>query len=237
MTEMTDSEKISALYKRINSEHDISHDDVMSIAHAVDDRPWDAVRFAGMLREDRFKDVIDPCSIINARSGNCPEDCAFCAQSVHHDTGVSTYPMLPERTIVEAARRAFGHGVRRFCIVTSGRGINSDGELTAIARCVEKIRDIGILPCATLGTLDSEQLGTLKDAGLHRYHHNIETSESFFPRICSTHSYQERVETLLAAKSTGLSVCSGGIIGMGEDMAHRAEMALASGRSTLTPCP
>lgn len=193
----------------------------------LENSPWDAITDAGRKARQHFGDRVDPCSIINAKSGNCSEDCAFCAQSVHHNTDARVYPLRDRETIVEAARNAYGYGVRRFCIVTSGRGIYSDEELETIASCIREIKAMGIKPCATLGTLNFEQLAFLKDAGLHRYHHNIETSRNFFPNICSTHTFEERVETLNSAREVGLSLCSGGIIGLGETMRDRAEMALS----------
>lgn len=215
------------LYDKASSGKGLYADDIPSLLDLLDKEPWEVISHAGRLREIFFKDRVDPCSIINARSGNCPEDCAFCAQSAHHGAETAVYPLLHADRILDSARTAFEKGVRRFCIVTSGRGIDSNKELGAIAGCVGKIKEMGISPCATLGTLDARQLGTLKSAGLYRYHHNIETSRGFFPRVCSTHGYDERVETVRAAKSVGLSICSGGIMGMGETVADRAEMAIA----------
>ncbi len=198
---------------------------ISNLFKELEEKPWEFILAAGRTRERNFGPGVDACSIINARSGNCPEDCAFCAQSAHHTAQARAYPLLPEGEVLSAAKRVFDKGVRRFCIVTSGRGIGSEKELSAIARMVERVREIGFLPCATLGALSQSQLRTLKGAGLHRYHHNLETSRSFFPRICSTHTYDERIETLSAAKEAGLSTCSGGIFGMGEDMQDRADMA------------
>lgn len=205
----------------------IARDDAPALLAALDGRPWDMFGLAARLREARFGGGVDACSIVNAKSGNCSEDCAFCAQSVHHGAEVKTYGLLPEDEIVAKAAEARERGVRRFCIVTSGRGISSAKDLDAIARCVSRIREMGVMPCATLGTLDMEQLRTLRDAGLNRYHHNIETSRGFFDKVCTTHGYDERVATLGDAGGLGLSLCSGGIIGMGETMADRAEMAFA----------
>jgi biotin synthase len=169
---------------------------------------------------------VDCCSIINAKSGNCSEDCSFCAQSVHYNTEAETYGLITPDEILESAKKSLDMGVRRFCVVTSGRGIENDRELDAIAGVISSMRDMGIMPCATLGILDERQLGVLKEAGLNRYHHNIETARSFYPQICSTHDFDERVKTVLMAARLGMSVCSGGILGMGETMAQRAEMAL-----------
>jgi len=202
-------------------------DDLPGLLNTLDNSPWEAFLAADRLRQKAFGDRVDACSIINAKSGDCPEDCAYCAQSAHHDSDAVVYPLLPEDRIVDAARLAFDKGVRRFCIVTSGKSIYTDEELGSIARCITRIRELGVMPCATLGSLDRNQMRLLKDAGLNRFHHNIETSRTFFPNVCSTHGYDERVETVLMAKELGLSTCSGGIIGMGETASDRAEMALA----------
>jgi len=216
------------LFNQTTPPHDgLDSNSVNLFLSLLDESPWEAIHMAGKQRAEVFGDKIDACSIINARSGNCSEDCAFCAQSAHHQAEADIYRLLPKNEILETAQRAYDNGVRRFCIVTSGRGIESEGELAIIASCVESIRKIGIQPCATLGTLDRGQLKTLKDAGLNRFHHNIETSRRFFPNICTTHNYDERVATLNDAKDVGLSLCSGGIMGLGETMEDRADMAFA----------
>jgi len=127
----------------------------------------------------------------------------------------------------EAAREAKKNGARRFCIVTSGRGIDDDGDLRNIARGIERVSASGLSPCATLGTLTLDQLRYLKDAGLQRYHHNIETSREYFPKICTTHTFDERMDLLRHARSIGLTACSGGILGMGETMRDRVSMAFS----------
>jgi biotin synthase len=127
--------------------------------------------------------------------------------------------------MAEAAASARKNGAKRFCIVTSGRGIDSRDDLGNIAHGIRRVRELGLFPCATLGTLTKEQLACLRDAGLHRYHHNIETSREFFPQICTTHSFDERLDVLNSARSLGLSACSGGILGMGESMDDRIRMA------------
>lgn len=216
-----------SLYEKAAGPGGLTAGDVPGLLCALETRPWEMFLLADALRKLRFGDRVDACSIINAKSGNCSEDCAFCAQSAHHDTETEVYPLLPEDAIVEAARAAFDQGVRRFCIVTSGKAVYTDSELASIARCISRIRGMGMMPCATLGSLNRDQMRYLRDAGLNRFHHNIETSRSFFSRICTTHGYEERVETVMTARELGLSTCSGGIIGMGETMAGRAEMALA----------
>jgi biotin synthase len=127
--------------------------------------------------------------------------------------------------MAEAAKNAKMNDAKRFCIVTSGRGIDSHNDLQNIAKGIQRVRDIGLSPCATLGTLTKEQLTYLRDAGLQRYHHNVETSREYFSKICTTHSFDERLEVLNNARSLGLSACSGGILGMGETMDDRIHMA------------
>ena len=177
----------------------------------------------------RYKgDLADLCSVISAKSGSCPEDCAFCAQSVHYQTGITEYPLFPIDKIIKAAFDAKKNGARRFCISTSGRGIEEDDDITKISEAIGRIRDeVKISPCATLGLMSLDHLKILKDSGLNRFHHNLETSESYYQKICNTHSYTERVEMVKRIKESGLSACVGGILGMGETMEDRADLAIA----------
>lgn len=180
---------------------------------------------ANRIREAFRGDFIDLCSIINAKSGACTEDCKYCAQSVHYNTMADIYPLMKIDRIIKRAEESKGNGARRFCIVTSGKGIEDIEELKDIAETIKKIRRLGLLPCATLGIVGEKELNILKDAGLYRYHHNLETSESFFPEVCTTHTYQEKIKTLRIAKDIGLSVCCGGIFGMGEGWQERIDLA------------
>jgi biotin synthase len=181
---------------------------------------------ADKVRRERTDNKLDVCTICNARSGLCSEDCKFCAQSVHYDTGTPVYPMMNIDEIMESALQAKANGSKRFGIVTSGQGLNMD-EVGYIATVVKEIRDkLDIEVCASLGCLDYDQLTLLKKSGLSRYHHNIETSREFFPKIVSTHTFDDRIVTIRNAIKAGLSTCSGGIIGMGESRRDRADMAL-----------
>ncbi len=186
----------------------------------------DLFALANRVREKFNGNKIDLCSIINAKSGACPEDCSFCAQSAHNKTDAGTYPLINKKEILDAASAAKEKGIKRFCIVTSGKK-PSKKELDNICEYISGLRNIGLLPCATLGMLDIEELRQLKDAGLNRYHHNLETSESFFSEVCSTHTYRDKIKTIESAKSLGLSICSGGIFGLGESWDDRIEMAFA----------
>ena len=165
------------------------------------------------------------CSILNAKSGVCSEDCKFCAQAGRYATGVSTYPLKEKEEILTSAENAKKIGAEKFGIVTSGNQM-TDKKINEIAEVISAINSrVGIGVCASLGALTDRKLKTLKDAGLLCYHHNIETAERFYPRIVSTHSFRERVVTIKAAKAAGLQVCSGGIIGMGETWQDRIDMA------------
>jgi biotin synthase len=182
---------------------------------------------ATQVRERAFKHNVSLCSIVNAKSGLCPEDCSFCAQSAHHATSVAQYPLLDEQTLLDGARAAAANGSGCYGIVTSGSGIRSGEELDRICRVIRQIRSEGLIaPGASLGTLDQFSVQALKEAGLVTYHHNLETSRSFFPNICSTHDYEDDVATVRMAKQAGLRVCSGGLFGLGESMAQRVELAL-----------
>lgn len=169
---------------------------------------------------------VDLCSIINAKSGACPEDCSFCAQSANSRANIEVYSLMNREKIFETASSAKKFGVRRFCIVTSGKKATGI-DLEKICGFISEIKKTGLLPCATLGMLGESELKELKSAGLHRYHHNLETSEAYFNEICTTHTYREKIKTIETAKSLGLSVCSGGIFGLGESWQDRIDMAFA----------
>lgn len=179
---------------------------------------------AGRIRQHFRGDRVDLCSITNAKSGACPEDCSYCPQSSRSSAEIKTYPLVDHETVIGKAEEAKEGGAKRFCIVTSGKKASSK-DLPKIAEMISGVRALGLLPCATLGLLNEEELVMLKNAGLERYHHNLETSEHFFGRICSTHSYTDKLETIQAAKSAGVSLCSGGIFGIGEAWSDRIDMA------------
>lgn len=168
---------------------------------------------------------VELCNILNAKSGLCPEDCKFCAQSARHKANSAVYPLQSKTRMLEAARRAKEMGADRFDIVTSGDKL-SKKEFGVIIEAIGEITGkVKIKMCASLGSMGDEEFSLLKNAGLSRYHHNIESSPGFFPKIVSTHTFADRLNTIKAAKRAGLEVCSGGIIGMGETMDDRIEMA------------
>lgn len=182
---------------------------------------------ASIIREHFVGNKVSLCSIINAKSGRCPENCAFCAQSTHHTSDVPIYPLVDEENLVAGAHAAEKCGSICYGIVTSGTSISSGGELERICRALERIRkETSIAPSCSLGILDEATAKILKAAGAETYHHNLETARSFFPEICTTHDYEEDIATVRAAKNAGMKVCSGGIFGLGESAAQRIEMAL-----------
>ena len=169
---------------------------------------------------------IDLCTIINGKSGRCGENCKYCAQSACHKTGIDEYGFLPKEEILRHALANQKAGVNRFSIVTSGRALNGSDFDKAI-EAYELMNDkLTIDLCASHGILNREQFRRLRAAGVKSYHHNIETSRRFFPSICTTHTYDDRINTIKLAQSEGLEVCSGGIIGMGETWDDRIDMAI-----------
>ncbi len=196
------------------------------IAESPDLNLLDILVAANNIRQRYKGDFIDLCSIVNAKSGNCSEDCAYCAQSSKNKAEAPIYPLMDKEAILQKAEEAKRGRVNRFSIVTSGKRI-SKKELISLSSILKDIRDMGLMPCASLGMLSKDELLFLKESGLDRYHHNIETSERFYPYICSTHTFAGRIKTIESALSVGLSVCSGGIFGMGETWQDRVEMAFA----------
>jgi len=183
---------------------------------------------ADAIRCEHFGNTIETCSIVNARSGRCSENCKWCAQSAHFIASEKEYPFLALDEVLHQARATEAAGVQRFSLVTSGRSLD-DADVDAACRCFEEIRrDIPRLQlCGSFGLLGRAALERLRDAGMTRYHCNLETAPSRFHKLCTTHTVEEKITTLQAAKSLGIELCSGGIIGMGETPQERIEMAFA----------
>ena len=188
--------------------------------------PW-LMACADRLRKTFRGDAIEVCAISNVRSGNCSENCSFCSQSGHHKTSAPVHNYIATDDLVAQAQQAREWGVSDFGVVSKGWGVRSakeHGQLKDYFAALDQHSDIG--RCASLGVLDASTADTLKDYGLENYHHNLETAESYFNNICTTHSYQENIDTINHARSAGLRVCSGGILGMGESLEQRIELAL-----------
>ena len=166
------------------------------------------------------------CTIINARSGRCGEDCTFCAQSCHHQTQAQEYPFLEVEEIVRQGKRDEAAGVQRYSLVTAGRAVTGPELDQALAAYRRLREETGLGLCASFGFQSVEDFRRLKEAGVTRYHANLETSRRNFPNICTTHSYQDKIDNIRRAKQAGLQICSGGIVGLGETWEDRLERAL-----------
>jgi len=186
---------------------------------------------ADYVRSQLGDDTVDACSIVNAKAGNCAEDCGFCAQSVHFDTGIDTYGFLDPEEILDAAKRAERDGAQRFGIVVAEKGVSKEqrpGEWEEVLRAIRLVRDeTDVEVDASLGILTREEAEILADEGINHYNHNIETSPNFFPEIVETHSFADRVQTLELAKDVGMDLCAGVILGMGESPTDRVDAAMA----------
>ena len=183
------------------------------------------IQRADSVRRERVGAKLELCSIRNAKSGQCSEDCKYCAQSVHHKTDVQVYPLDSVDQMVQAAATAKDIGVQRFGIVTSGAALSHD-EVARVAEATSEIRSrIGIKGLWFAGHPSSKRPAIIK-AGMERYHHNIETSRRFFPYITTTHTFDDRIATIHAARNVGMEVCSGGVIGLGETIDDRIDMAI-----------
>lgn len=168
----------------------------------------------------------DTCSIVNARSGRCSENCKWCAQSAHYPTGCDTYEIVNRDEALHVARYNAERGIGRYSLVASGRAVRGKAleQICEILQTAKK--DDGISTCASLGLLDRAGLATLYAAGVHRYHCNLETAPSYFPDLCTTHAISDKLKTIKEAKEIGFEICSGGIIGMGESRRQRVELAI-----------
>jgi biotin synthase len=219
-------EKLFYLKEKAIHSKNINFKDAIDLYEFGRLHPFLLFGLASEIRQYFKGNKINLCGIVNAKSGRCGENCKFCAQSVHYNTGIEVYSLLSANDIIEKAKEAKFAGAHMFGIVTSGTRISSEKEWEEIYKAIEGINNLGLKACASLGLLDEKRAFELKKRGLFRYHHNLETSESYFPNICSTHDYKEDIETVLYAKKAGLSTCCGGIIGLGEKIEHRIELAL-----------
>ena len=182
---------------------------------------------ADRLRQQFCGDTFDLCTIVNAKSGRCPEDCRYCAQSAFYPTKTEIYPLLGRDALVAQGLAHAEKGAVRYSIVTSGRAL-SDMEIDRVCESVRELRQkSGLSLCISCGLLSQAQFVRLREAGVTRVHNNLETSRAFFPNVCTTHSYDDKLAAIAAAQRAGLSVCSGGILGLGETMEDRIDMALA----------
>lgn len=216
---------IASVEERILAGHDLPRSEAETLLEAPNDHLMHLLAAADRVRI-RFKgNQFDSCSLINARSGRCGEDCSFCAQSGHYSTNAETYPLCSTDKILQAAQSAREAGASRFCTVTSGGALRKD-EFESLIESLQRVHtDVDIPLDASVGFLTPEKAARLRDAGVTRYNHNLETSRDHYPKICTTHSFEQREETLRTVKAAGMSACCGGIIGLGETPSQRLDLA------------
>ncbi len=215
---------LSKLAQEVIEGRELTADEALSLLRHPDANELYAT--ANEIRRACCGNQMNYCSIINARSGRCPEDCKWCSQSHAHHTGIEEYNMVDADKAVDMALHNASKGVHRFSLVTSGRTV-TDAELDKFLDIYRRISEkSNIHLCASMGLLTKAQLQRLRDAGIGHYHHNIETAPSFFPQLCTTHTFEDKVRTIHYAQEVGLDVCSGVIIGMGESEEQRVEMAV-----------
>jgi biotin synthase len=229
-------QELKAIQRAAESGHPISAELALSVlcSRARDLPPLLAA--ATMLRERYFGNTLSLCSILNARSGGCTEDCAFCAQAACHQTAAKPVPLLSREEIMQAYEEASELPILHFGVVTSGCALSSKG-IERICSAIREKKVPRVAWCASLGCLSQAELLALKEAGLKRFHHNLETAASYFPRICTTHTYDQRLATVRAARDAGLEVCCGGILGLGESLDQRVEFALTLAREGVDSIP
>lgn len=173
-----------------------------------------------------IKNDVEFCSLINARNGKCSQNCKYCAQSSHYCTNIESYPLVPLEEVKKVALEAKAHKASRFAIVTSGK-TPDESDFDTILKMIEEVNKIdGLKSCASIGILNEEQAKKLSEIGLKRFHHNINTSRSYYPSVCTTHSFDDRLNTCKLVKKYGMELCCGVILGMGESVEQRIEMAL-----------
>jgi len=199
--------------------------EIAAVVAAVQERLAELLSLAAQIRERHFGRSVSFCAIVNARSGDCPEDCAFCAQSAHHATAAPRYGFLDPAVIAAAAERMKSCGARRFSVVTSGKTLDAD-DFERLKAAVAAVAQTGLCADVSAGLLEADQVRELAAIGLSGVHHNLETSRRFFPRVCTTHDYEEDVSAVRAAVAAGAYVCSGGLFGLGEDWDDRVDLAL-----------
>lgn len=219
-------QEIIALADKVLAGEEITKQEAEFLINVSDEDTMLLLAMADKIRQKYAGNEVDCCAILNGRSGKCSENCKFCAQSAHYNTGVKEYPLLSEEEIFAAAEKAKAAGAVRFSVVTSGRGQSKADDFDNICRVLKRIKtELGIEVCASLGILTLEQAKKLKEVGVTRYHSNLETAGSYFPDICTTHTYEDKFVTIKNAQAAGLRVCSGGILGLGETPQQRVEMA------------
>lgn len=204
----------------------INVQDALAVLNLPPQEMWQLLALTDEVRRLFKGDTIRLCSILNAKSGHCSEDCSFCAQSRHSRPRIDKYPLMDEETMVNAARDAKKMKAAEFSLVTSGFALHKREDIERLGNTIDRIRrEERMEPCASLGALSPEETAYLLSRGLRTIHHNLETSRSFFPSMCTTHAYDDDIRALRDAKKLGARVCAGGIFGIGESPEDRVELA------------
>ena len=206
---------------------DIRNDWTLAEVEALFEQPLNDLLFTAQSVHRRYHPAngVQISTLLSIKTGGCPEDCKYCPQSIHYNTGLSTHNLLPVADVVEAARRARNAGASRFCMGAAWRS-PTRSQTRKVCELVESVKGLGMETCATLGMLTAAQAEDLAAAGLDYYNHNLDTSPEFYGEIITTRSYQDRLETLAHVRSAGIGVCCGGIVGMGECRRDRAGLLL-----------
>ncbi|POQ98159.1 biotin synthase [Alkalispirochaeta sphaeroplastigenens] len=210
--------------EQVVSGKSVDDDFLLWILEAEPDRLAEILAGTDLIRRRYFGRTLRLCAIDNGKSGRCSEDCSFCSQSLHATCTIEEYPLRREDQLLRGALAATELPLDRYSVVTSGKGLEGD-DLERVIRAFETFPRGSLSWCASLGILPEPALRRLKQAGVSRYHHNLETAESLFPSLCSTHTYQERLDTLRSAQRAGLEICCGGIFGLGESNEQILELA------------
>lgn len=218
--------KINEIHQRIMDGGELERSEALELIEMPDDEALLKALFsaAEAVKQNYNGNKFSLCSIMSGKHGSCSENCKFCAQSAHYNTGVETKPLEAYEDVLNMAKENEAAGVKRFSLVTSGKGL-CGADFEKVVDYYDRLnQETELHLCASLGTIGHEEFLKLKQSGVQMYHHNLETSREYYDEICTTHSYQERVDTIIAAKKAGLKICSGGIIGMGESRADRISM-------------
>jgi biotin synthase len=214
-------------YIPLNNNSAIRHNFQKSEVLELFNLPFNDLIFkaAQIHRENHHPNQVQISTLLSIKTGSCPEDCKYCPQSAHYNTGLIKEPFMEIAEVVEAAKKAAKAGASRFCMGAAWRNLN-DRDLEKVCKMVEEVKNLGLETCVTLGMLNAEQSRRLKESGLDYYNHNIDTSPEYYRHIISTRSFDDRLDTLQNVRDAGINVCSGGIVGMGESVNDRAGMLL-----------
>jgi biotin synthase len=231
-------DNFSSLAQKSLADTALSREEALAVLQSEDGRLPELLQAALTVRERFWGRTVKICLLQNARSGLCPEDCSYCSQSAISTASINKYRLLPTDQLLAGARKAVEAGARRYCMVTSGRG-PSDRDIEQLGEAVRAIKhefpDLEI--CLSLGLMSEPQARQLKETGVGWINHNLNTSRRFYPEICTTHTYDDRIETVQNVKRAGLSTCSGGIIGMGESDEDILDLAYAARELAIDSIP